>query len=446
MLWAIRWAAWAVLRSLLTLRYKVKLVGVEAVLKRPGPYLIMPNHPAYTDPPNLLVRLWPIFKMRPLLLETNFQKPDVRAVRVADARHQDAGHRPRQRRRQAARRSRRRRRDRRAAGRRERDPVAERPAQPRRHRAARRGAHRRRRARRRAERHGGPRPHPRAVGQHVQLGRRPAVPRARLPPRAGAVGREPVPLRPAPARHRRRSKRSARRRARSRPAKPSTSGSNEWYNADVPREEPTFVPRHFLFGPRTHEFPPPVAAVQEYDLSKVKPETKATIAQMVEEKLKRPLGADADNADATLNHLGVDSLDAMDLSLAVEQRFGFGSDTVPTTLGGLWAIAEGLQQNAPPKPPPAGWFDPTHGQRAARNPRRDGERRVPEPSGQAAEAGDRGRRPRGRRHLREVHRRHVGDVRAVPRDRRAERRADAPRGGRVRPRVPRRCTSPTSCR
>jgi long-chain-fatty-acid--[acyl-carrier-protein] ligase len=75
MLAPIRWAAWAVLRLLLSLRYTVTVVGAAQVLRRPGPYLIMPNHPAYADPPNLLVRLWPAFKMRPLLLETNFRSP-----------------------------------------------------------------------------------------------------------------------------------------------------------------------------------------------------------------------------------------------------------------------------------------------------------------------------------------------------------------------------------
>ena len=75
MLGPIRWAAWAVLRVVLSLRYKVTVVGTDAVLKRPGPYLIMPNHPAFADPPNLLVRLWSVFQMRPLLLETNFKSP-----------------------------------------------------------------------------------------------------------------------------------------------------------------------------------------------------------------------------------------------------------------------------------------------------------------------------------------------------------------------------------
>src|SRR5438552_902663 len=36
MLGPIRWVAWAVLRFLLSLRYKVKFVAAGAVLKRPG--------------------------------------------------------------------------------------------------------------------------------------------------------------------------------------------------------------------------------------------------------------------------------------------------------------------------------------------------------------------------------------------------------------------------
>ena len=68
---------------------------------------------------------------------------------------------------------------------------------------------------------------------------------------------------------------TAGRAGRSRPARRSTRWLEEWYNADTGgAETPTFVPYHFLFGPRTHEFPPPPTAA-ELDLSKVKPETKA---------------------------------------------------------------------------------------------------------------------------------------------------------------------------
>jgi long-chain-fatty-acid--[acyl-carrier-protein] ligase len=41
----------------------------------------------------------------------------------------------------------------------------------------------------------------------------------------------------------------------------------------------------------------------------------------------------------------------------VERRFGFTGESVPTSIGQLWALAEGIAEKAPPKPPPAGWFD-----------------------------------------------------------------------------------------
>src|SRR5947209_19825169 len=75
MLWPVRWAVWAFCRILLALRYRVTIRGRADILGRPGPYLLLPNHPAFADPPNVLVRLWPTFKMRPMLLETNFESP-----------------------------------------------------------------------------------------------------------------------------------------------------------------------------------------------------------------------------------------------------------------------------------------------------------------------------------------------------------------------------------
>src|SRR5437016_5473937 len=91
MLWLIRWVMWVPLRVLLWLRYWATVRGKAEVLKKPGPYLILPNHPAYIDPPNLLVCLWPAFKMRPMFLETNFRNPLLapfawllRGIRVPD--------------------------------------------------------------------------------------------------------------------------------------------------------------------------------------------------------------------------------------------------------------------------------------------------------------------------------------------------------------------------
>src|SRR5207248_3071763 len=58
-----------------------------------------------------------------------------------------------------------------------------------------------------------------------------------------------------------------------------------WYNVDAP-EKPTFVPYHFLFGPRTHEYPPPRPA-EEADLSLLKPATRAAVNHLVEDRIGR---------------------------------------------------------------------------------------------------------------------------------------------------------------
>ena len=95
MLWPVRWIVWAMARLLLVLRYWVTVRGKNDVLRRPGPYLILPNHPAFIDPPNVMIRLWPTFRFRPMLLETNFESPVLapfawllRGIRVPDTERQ----------------------------------------------------------------------------------------------------------------------------------------------------------------------------------------------------------------------------------------------------------------------------------------------------------------------------------------------------------------------
>jgi long-chain-fatty-acid--[acyl-carrier-protein] ligase len=128
-----------------------------------------------------------------------------------------------------------------------------------------------------------------------------------------------------------------------------------WYNENDGPETPTYVPYHFLFGRRTFEFPK-LQDLDEVDPAKIKPEIREAVTHMVADKLGRPLADDELKPDTTFDQLGLDSLDRMELNLHVEQQFGFTSDQVPMTLGQLWALAQGLVERAPPKPPPAGWF------------------------------------------------------------------------------------------
>jgi long-chain-fatty-acid--[acyl-carrier-protein] ligase len=354
LLWPFRWAMWALLRVLFSLRYKVRVVGKGEVFGKPGPYLIMPNHPAFVDPPLLVTALWPAFRMRPLLLETNFQNPVMwpfafllRGIRMPEISKASAESRARA---EAA--------------------VAEVVA------ALKNGESvilwpSGRLSRDGSERLGGARTAADVLaavpGVTVVLART----RGLWGSMFGYADREPFMFSAlfrglalwaanlflfAPRRRVTVTLEAFTPDRRPEPARENVNRwLEEWYNADTPRETPTYVPRHFLFGPRAHEFPPPPPP-KEFDLARVKPETKTAVAHIIEEKTGRPLSG-GETAETLLGQLGMDSLDAMDVTLAVEQRFGFTSEGVPTKLGELWALAEGLQEKAPPKPPPPGWLD-----------------------------------------------------------------------------------------
>ena len=62
-------------RFILSLRYRVRVVGLDAVRGREG-VLILPNHPGYTDPPLVLSHLSALAP-RPMLLAPMFESPLV---------------------------------------------------------------------------------------------------------------------------------------------------------------------------------------------------------------------------------------------------------------------------------------------------------------------------------------------------------------------------------
>ena len=360
MLQMIRWIAWTTLRFVLSLRYRLRFKGLDEVLKRPGPYLILPNHPAYADPPNIIMRLWPSFKMRPLFLETNFHNPVLapfalllRGIRVPDTAKASAEARVRA---EAAANA-----VVEALGNNENIIVW--PSG----RLSRDGR----------EHLGGAR----TVADVLAAFPNVTVVLARTRGLWGSItSYAPTTERQmnlgkvlmrafllwlsnlflfAPRRNVTVTLEAFGPKDRPEPTREAVNRWLEsWYNADLPDgepEKPTFVPHHFLFGPRTFEFPPrPPEA--EVDLSKVKQETKQAVAHFIEEKLKRPLDDDENAAAVTFAKLGLDSLDAMEVSLEVERRFGFTGESVPTSIGQLWALAEGIAEKAPPKPPPTGWF------------------------------------------------------------------------------------------
>jgi long-chain-fatty-acid--[acyl-carrier-protein] ligase len=361
MLGLFRWVVWAALRVVLAQRYRLAVQGLPEVLKKPGPYLILPNHPAYADPPNLLARLWPYFQMRPLFLETNFKNPVLapfawllRGIKVPDT--EKASAEARQRAEAAA------------------QTVVE---------ALKTGENvivwpSGRLTRDGREHLGGARTVADVLAAipdaTVVLVRTRGLWGSMTSYAATAERKLPVTkvvvrglllwlsnlLVFAPRRDATVTLQAFNLKERPEPTREAINRwLEDWFNADLPAnepEKPTYVPHHFLFGPSTIEFPQRPPAL-EIDLSKVKPETKQVVAHFIEEKIKRSLSPEENAGDTTFSKLGMDSLDAMEVSLHVEQRFGFTGETVPTTIGQLWALAEGFGEKAPPKPPPAGWFD-----------------------------------------------------------------------------------------
>jgi long-chain-fatty-acid--[acyl-carrier-protein] ligase len=69
-------------RAVFSLRYRVKIKGLKDIKNNPslkeGKILFLPNHAAVIDPMVIMAYLWPIFKMRPLIVDYAFENSLVR--------------------------------------------------------------------------------------------------------------------------------------------------------------------------------------------------------------------------------------------------------------------------------------------------------------------------------------------------------------------------------
>ena len=357
MLQPVRYALWALARVILALRYRVRVHGWDQIRRLKGGTLILPNHPGMIDPPLLLTTFWPALKPRPLLWEGMFRNPLLRlAMKLLNAHRVPDLDRP----------------------------SAEARAQTQRAIAGvieglRRGDNHLLWPAGRIERDGTER----LGGAQALTDILKAAPEAEIllvrtrgvwgscfsyaytgtRPNLGAVLRAGIGWLLANLlvfMPRRRVDITVERLDRTRLPELRREAINPWfeawYNAGGP-EKPMFVPYHFLFGPRTREFPK-ATGLAAADVGEVTPAARSGVAEILEEKLHRPLTPAEQRPETTLDQLGLDSLERMEVTLAVEQRFGFASDQTPLTLGQLWALAQGLVERAPPKPPPPEWFRP----------------------------------------------------------------------------------------
>jgi long-chain-fatty-acid--[acyl-carrier-protein] ligase len=357
MLW-LRYLLWGLARGVLALRYRLRVHGLDQIMGLKGPVLVLPNHPAYIDPWLVLAALWPALKPRPMAFETVFRNPLLwpfakllNAVRVPDLDSQAS-----------------------AQAREEAQTTVNAVID-----GLKKGENfilwpSGRIQRRGVEVLGGAR----ALTDILQAAPEATVVLVRSTGVWGSMfsfartGNQPKLTKVlfaglgvilgnllffAP---RRRVDVTVEKLNRSQlpqlEREKINSWFENWYNSEG-RSQPVFVPYHFLFGARTFDFPTPGSLV-EVDLSMIKPETKDAVNQCIAAKLHRPLTEPEQKPEITLDQLGLDSLDRMDVMLQVEQRFGFFGEQVPTNLGQIWALAQGRGEKATPKPPPAAWFQP----------------------------------------------------------------------------------------
>ena len=64
---------WSLMKPLLRLRYRVTTDGMEAVARLRGPTLVLPNHPAYVDPPTVLSHVPLAAPLRPLVYSGTYR-------------------------------------------------------------------------------------------------------------------------------------------------------------------------------------------------------------------------------------------------------------------------------------------------------------------------------------------------------------------------------------
>lgn len=356
MLYWVTWFVNTVCRWVVSLRYSVKVVGTKEALAHPGPYLVLPSHPSYSDPSIVLTNLWPVFHLRPMLLETNFENPLLQpfawllnAIKVPELERASAEARAKAE--QAVKSVE----EALAAG----DNVVLWPTGT----LSRNGKDSLGAARTAAD-------VLRAVPQTtVVLVRTRGLWGSSLS--WARTGTKPMLTRElmlgvfkllgnlvffAPRRHVTMTLEAFSVDERPRPTREALNPwIEEWYNS-VP-EAPSFVPTHFLFGARTYEFPPHWTP-GETDVSRVTPAVKSGVSKILEEHLKRPLTERENHPETTFAQLGLDSLEVMEISLEVEQVFGFSTALVPVNIAEMWLVAGGLADAGPVKPPPDAWFTP----------------------------------------------------------------------------------------
>jgi long-chain-fatty-acid--[acyl-carrier-protein] ligase len=129
-----------------------------------------------------------------------------------------------------------------------------------------------------------------------------------------------------------------------------------WYNRDA-STTPVYRPYHFLLFSQTKTFPP-----LELNENKTAPNIypdllKREVIQIIKEKFPEVIADETTDPNSELDSLGLDSIQRLELLIHLEQHFKFNGSTVPNTVDDLYLLCSGKSKTSTPIKTPKEWTE-----------------------------------------------------------------------------------------
>lgn len=121
----------------------------------------------------------------------------------------------------------------------------------------------------------------------------------------------------------------------------------QWYNLDI-NTAPVYRPYHFFLLGKTKTFPTPELIVNKEPSVTYSEELKKEVIQIIKEKFPDVIADETTELNSELDSLGLDSIQRLELLIHLEQHFKFNGTTVPNTLGDLYLLCSGKSETATP--------------------------------------------------------------------------------------------------
>ena len=127
-----------------------------------------------------------------------------------------------------------------------------------------------------------------------------------------------------------------------------------WYNfsADI---IPVFCPYHFLLSSTSKIFPQISENKQKNNPNYYENSLKNEIIQIIKEKFPAVIADETTDQNSELDSLGLDSIQRLELLIHLEQHFKFNGSTVPNTLEDLYLLCSGKSEKSAPINVPNEW-------------------------------------------------------------------------------------------